>query len=424
MKKGIKIFAGVLAGIILVLCVFLVARDIYGSGNRVLHVAMPIAKWGDVPQTQMFEYLNTCKLSYKQKTGVDVSISLIPEEEYSEWLSAQMLAGTAPDIMGVLPKDFETFYSANAILDLSNGGFDQHIQSNVLEPWRREGNIYGVPFQTDPFCIVVNESMLQDENMNFNLGFFDWMDLYYLCSKFTYDSDNDGQNDMFGVSGITWRHLVYANGQKLFDFDKTQAYFDNKSVRFALDYAVSINRLNLESQADAFETGHAVAKVATLSQARYYLDTMQGDLTVISFPKGPDGELYAEPYDLPLCIFSGSEHKGDALAFLQYLCLDEQNQEMLFDMSYGYPVLKTAQQSSHIQEKMEEKFVPGHLDVMLGMKPVDVQFLDYYNLMDMADMEIFQFIRADVDVRKTLSSINNRIVSSLEQFINQNGDIT
>ena len=93
-------------------------------------------------------------------------------------------------------------------------------------------------------------------------------------------------------------------------------------------------------------------------------------------------------------------------------------------MSYGYPVLKTAQQSSHIQEKMEEKFVPGHLDVMLGMKPVDVQFLDYYNLMDMADMEIFQFIRADVDVRKTLSSINNRIVSSLEQFINQNGDIT
>ena len=40
-----------------------------------------------------------------------------------------------------------------------------------------------------------------------------------------------------------------------------------------------------------------------------------------------------------------------------------------------------------------------------------------------AGTEVY-FIRADVDVRKTLSSINNRIVSSLEQFINQNGDIT
>lgn len=424
MKKSTKIFAGFLAGVIFVLGIFLVGRDIYSSGYRVLHVAMPISKWGDVPQTQMFEYINACKTSYKQETGIEVSVELIPEEEYSEWISAQMLKGTAPDIMGILPKDFQTYYSAGAILDLSAGEFEKGIRSNVLEPWSRNGKIYGVPFQTDPFCIVVNRSMLQDENMNFNLGFFDWMDLYYLCSKFTYDSDNDGQNDMFGISGITWRHLVYANGQKLFDFDKTQAYFDDKSVRFAIDYAVSINRLNLESQSDAFETGRAVAKVVSLSEARYYLNTIQDDLTVISFPKGPDGELYAEPYDLPLSVFSGSKHQQEAIDFLRYLCMDEDNQKMLFDMSYGYPVLQEAQNSPQIQGEMEKGFVPGHLDVMLAMEPVDVQFLDYYNLMDMADMEIFQFIRADVDVRKTLSSINSRIVASLDQFINQRGEIT
>jgi multiple sugar transport system substrate-binding protein len=391
--------------------------DIVGSVGQHLVLAMPVSGFGDIVEVQRLEYINQCIKSFEEETGATVTVRLIAQDEYSEWLSEQIINGTAPDLMAVQPESFQIFYEAGVFCSIDDPDFNSGISGNILDPWTRGSQLYAIPFETNPPCLIVNRSLIRENDVNLNVGFFDWMDLYYVCSTYTSDTDEDGISDKFGVSGVTWRDLVYANGQTLFNFTKPDAYFDTRDVRFAISYALAMYRINLDNQANSFERGDCVMEATHLADARYLLHSMDDeDAVIISFPHGPDGDFQAEPYDLPIAINSHSQNQETALAFLKHITLDADNQMKLFNISYGFPVLKQVQESENVHSRLGV-LSDEHYENLLSVKVVNAGFKGYYSIMDTADKEIYSLVKRDMNLEESLGMINERMRTALSQYL-------
>ena len=91
----------------------------------------------------------------------------ILSNDYSEWLSEQILKGTEPDVYLVLDEDFNTLASLGALknLDMLVGGdkeFDSDVfYSSVYKAGQYEGSQYALPMECNPTLMFVNKTLLQ-----------------------------------------------------------------------------------------------------------------------------------------------------------------------------------------------------------------------------------------------------------------------
>jgi multiple sugar transport system substrate-binding protein len=208
---------------------------------------------------------------------------------------------------------------------------------------------------------------------------------------------------------------VYANGQKLFDFDLKEAYFSTHNVEFAIKYAIEMNRLNLTNVSSSFEQGRAVMKVTNFAQAMYYIHKYPHlDLEIFPFPKGPDGNFTSEPYDTPLAINTKSKHKDLAMDFMTFLVLDYDNQVSIFKDSFSFPVLQDAQNSEEIRSELEQYVNDEVLHNIINSKTISIDFHQYYQLMNIADKEIFQYVKYELDIASELEALNEIIANELK----------
>ena len=382
----------------------------YSEANKIV-ISVPYNNGNNPVQEKSLAYIEQCaKLFEENNNGITICIEKIPADQYSEWLSTSYINANVPDIFAVLPADFYILASMKALEELSCIDLKSNISSNITEPWNINGKQFAIPYETNPPCIIVNKSLLEGVYVTLTAHNFDWMDLFYTCKFLTYDLDKDGVNDHFGVTNINWRTLVYANGQELFNNNQSESYFDNHNVEFAIKYAIEMSRLNISNYSDSFERGRAVMKVADLAQARYYINNYPNlDLEIYSFPKGPDGDFLTEPYDTPLAINSKSKQKNIAYEFLKFVVLNENNQEMLFADSYSFPVLKQTQISETTMSELAPYIHEDILNNIISSRMINVDFPQYYTLMDIADKEIFQYIKYESDIEYELKILNDTI---------------
>ena len=391
------------------------------EGNNELDIAVVTDITKNNIEVRDLEYLNQCIREYtKSKPGTIVNIEIIPYDQYSEWLFSNFLYNKEPDIFSVLPKDFEMLSSLNMLESLNAGGFTQNIDPAITGAWTRNGTLYAVPFKTSPPCLLVNNGLIQTKYINLYNNYFDWMDFYYACKFFTSDTDADGIKDIFGVTNMNWKTAVYSNGQQLFDYANKKTFFNDSEVEYAIKYAISMNKLTLDNYVSSFEDGRAVIKVSNLAEARYYIANYPSlDLSILPIPKGPDGAFYSEPYDVPLAISQNSPNKELAQDFLSYIVLNEENQKSLFEDSLSFPVLKKVQNDPYVQINMQNYISPESFDILLTkIKTVNVNFAEYYDLMDYADKEISQFINNELDIEAELDSLNLVMTDKLKNTVN------
>lgn len=415
MKKRYFIFIILLVLISICSFVFFLSYRYY-SNNDTIVLAVPYTESTSNIEEQSYSYLESIIKRFEQQNkGVSVVIEKIPLDEYSEWLSTSFIYSNAPDVFAVMPSNFHLLTSMSALENLNDLNFSQYIPQNIAEPWKIDGKQYAIPYETNPSCIVLNKNLIIDKHVTLNASNFDWMDMFYVCKFFTYDKDKDGVNDHFGVTNVSWESLVYSNGQKLFDYSLFNSNFDNSNVEFAIKYAIEMNRLNLSSLPDSFEKGLAVMKVTNLAQARYYIKHYPNfDLEIYPFPKGPDGEFLAEPYDTPLAINAKSKHKDLAHKLLEFIVLDYDNQLSLFENSYSFPVLEQVQTSQKVISSLEPYIREETLQKIVHSETISIDFPEYYQLMNIADKEIFQYIKYELDIKTELKMLNETITSLLK----------
>ena len=227
LKKG--------TGILFVMAVLFISSLIYlhyGDQNT-LRVGIFYGSNWEVPGTVHYEILDQAIKKFESKyPNVKVEYEKgILSNDYSEWLSEQILKGTEPDVYLVLDEDFNTLASLGALknLDMLVGGdkeFDFNVfYSSVYKAGQYEGSQYALPMECNPTLMFVNKTLLQKEGIKVPDNDWTWDDFYDICKTIVKDSDGDGQMDQFGCYDYTWLQAVYSNGITPFNQSGTSSNF-------------------------------------------------------------------------------------------------------------------------------------------------------------------------------------------------------
>lgn len=421
MNKATRILCAVLAAAAISL--FAVQLSCRSALHRENKLVIAVAYDGDNNhiEVQNLKYISRCVEAFQtQYPDIDVEVETISYDTYSNWLYVSLLYGKAPDLFTVLPQDFPILTSLGVLEEIGGTSYEGRIAPAILKTWNRSGVLYAVPYATSPPCLIVNKSLLSPYETPIDDTNFDWFDFYYYCRNYTSDTDGDGTVDTFGVSNMNWRTAVYANGQSLFDLSSLTTDFNNPNVEYSVKLATSMNRLTLEDSNGSFEHNHALIKVTDLAEARYYVKNYpQMDLQILRIPKGPDGPYRTEPYDC--CAFGinkNSAAKASAKQFLQHMTLDEALQTEFLSYGYAFPVLKSVQQTEAAAADMEAYIDPQALALLLSeSETIPIEFVEYYDLMGIADKEIFQYIQSNIDIESELNGLNGRMTEMFQSTL-------
>ena len=204
----------------------------------------------DVPNGNDYKVIDTA-ISRFEKLYPNVEVvyeSGISKDDYSDWLTDQIVAGTQPDVFIVPEDDFNLLSSTGVLAKL-----DEHISTSFddsifYESSYKAGNYnntqYALPFESNPTMMCINIDLLEKEGISIPDSGWTLEDFYNICKQVTKDTDGDGVIDQYGCIGYTWQQAVAAYGAKLFNTTGTKAYFDSDDVKNALSLITQLNALS------------------------------------------------------------------------------------------------------------------------------------------------------------------------------------
>lgn len=275
LKKG--------TGILFVMAVLFISSLLYlhyGDQNT-LRVGIFYGSNWEVPGTVHYEILDQAIKKFESKyPNVKVEYEKgILSNDYSEWLSEQILKGTEPDVYLVLDEDFNTLASLGALknLDMLVGGdkeFDSNVfYSSVYKAGQYEGSQYALPMECNPTLMFVNKTLLQKEGIKVPDNDWTWDDFYDICKTIVKDSDGDGQMNQFGCYDYTWLQAVYSNGITPFNQSGTFSNFLDEKFSQSLEFVKRLEATNRNYQVTSndFDLGKVAFRPFTFSDYRTYM---------------------------------------------------------------------------------------------------------------------------------------------------------
>lgn len=353
------------------------------------------------------------------------------KSDYSEWLAQKVLTGEEPDVFCVLPGDFNTFASLGILKNLDPLiAKDQDFQIakiylNGIRSGQFLGSQFALPRELEPVLMFVNTTLLKREGIELPRNDWTWNDLYNICLKVTRDRDGDGKIDQYGITGFSWQHAVYTNGQRLFDANGQEARFDQPGVLEAVKFEMELNKLNQNFKAlpDDFDRGIVAFRPFPFSWYRAYksypyrvIRYAQFDWECIKLPRGPHGNNASELFSFLIGISSRTRHENEAWRFLKFLTYNNTSQKNVFRYSHGVPVLREITESSEADEELsrynpEERVTVDTkvLGEVIEQSIVTPRFHKYEDVMNMADKEIYQIINGEKNAEDTLAKLNREL---------------
>ena len=200
-------------------------RRISFSGEKVLTVGVFSDSYWGVQSGYANKIIDDAILAF-ENGHPDVKVkyeSGIMKEDYSEWLSEQMMNDSAPDVFFILGGDFSTFARIDALKNLGeliskDPSFDTDaFYKSAYEYGQYGGRQLALPFECAPNMMFVNKTILDRENIELPDRDWTWNDFYEICRKVTKDKDGTGIINQFGTVNYTWIDAFDANGVVLFD---------------------------------------------------------------------------------------------------------------------------------------------------------------------------------------------------------------
>ena len=369
----------------------------------------------------------------EQHPGVKVEyVSGIMKEDYSEWLSEQMMKGTAPDVFFVTGEHFNDFAAADALKDLApfmeeDAEFDgEKYYSSACEYGIYEGKQYALPFECAPKLMFVNKSILTAEGIPMPAVDWTWEDFYKICRKVTKDTDGNGTVDQFGTVGYTWEDAFDSNNVCLFNKNGTECYLTDEKAGEAIAFMERLEGLNSGYSVTSkdFTLGNVVFQPMLFSEYRAYksyplsIKKYAGfEWDCITMPAGPKGENISRLDTLSVAMNASSVHTQYAWELMKLLTGDVDIQSEIFDYSEGVSVLKEAVASEDTLKLLMDSSNTGsplHQDMLshaLEQAVVVPRFHDY----ESAVLEVERAIRTILDGNSNISMetiIQNRNINN------------
>lgn len=297
----------------------------------------------------------------EQNPGMRVEyVSGLMKEDYSEWLSEQMLKGDCPDIFFVLNEDFNDLAEMGALKDLSpliesDTGFSpEAFYSAAYAYGEYGGDQYALPYECAPKLMFVNKSILDAEGVDMPSQDWTWDEFYDICRKVTKDTAENGTINQFGVVGYTWEDAFDSNGAQLFNQQGTECYLTDHKAAEAIAFMEKLEALNggyNVSDRD-FVLGNVVFQPMLFSEYRAYksyplsIKKYSGfEWECVTMPAGPEGENISRLDTLSIAMSADTVHTEYAWELMKLLTGNVQIQSEIFDYSEGVSVLKEVVES-------------------------------------------------------------------------------
>lgn len=393
---------------------------IFFNNDTVLTVGIFAGSNWDVPYSNCYEIIDNAISKFeKEHPGVKVKyVNGIMKEDYSEYLSQQLLKGSAPDVFMIIPEDFNALANVGAMKNLNtlmknDKNFDSsRFYKTSFEFGQYEDKQLALPYESVPIMMFVNKTLLENEGIGIPKNNWSFDDFYDICSKVTKDTDNDGVIDQFGVYDYKWKDAVYSNGASLFKEDGTKSYFADKKVEDSINFIRRLDALNKGQKVTLkdFDEGRVAFHPLLFSEYTTYktypwkIKKYTGfEWDCIKMPHGKYGENISELTTLLVGINAKTTKEKLSWEFLKLLTYNEDIQKQIFDFSQGVSVLKNVTNSEEILNIIGENTPSGsYLDMdvineVMESGVVSPRFRKYKSVMDMADNVINQSINSSND---------------------------
>ncbi len=397
-----------------------------------LHIGIFYGSNWEVPGTVHYDIFDQAIEKY-QKTYKNIKVEYaegIPSDEYSEWLSGEILKGTEPDVFIVLDEDFRTLASTGMLKSLEpflekDETADASIfYTSALQSGRYQGKQYALPFECNPMLMFVNKTLLRQEGIDMPEDDWTWDDFMDICRRAVRDTDGDGRIDQFGYYDYTWEQAVYSNGITLFNGEGTESRFTEDNFQEAIHFVRELNETNQGYQVASkdFDLGKVVFRPLTFSEYRTYMPYpwrikkySDFEWNCISMPSGPSGNNTSSMETLMVGISAKTTKEEEAWEFLKILTMDEEIQSLIYQDASGASVLKSVTTSEDIMVLLNED-TPGGSDIDLSLLDQAIEnavvpenFRLYQEAYEKADHVLSGLVASDDDISTTLFNLTREV---------------
>ena len=428
LKKG--------TGILFIMAVLFISSLLYLRywDQDVLRVGIFYGSNWEVPGTVHYEILDKAIKKFKSKyPNIKVEYEKgILSDDYSEWLSEQILKGEEPDVYLVLDEDFHTLASLGALKNL------EFVQLNIGRSFDVDDIILNVLGGIIGYLLYIGltaihnhlPKVLQKEGIKVPDNDWTWDDFYRICEKMAKDSDGDGQIEQFGYYDYTWLQAVYSNGISPFNKKGTSSNFLDERFSQSLEFVKRLEETNRNYQVTSndFDLGKVAFRPFTFSDYRTYMPYpwrikkySSFEWTCIRMPAGPSGDNRSEMSALMAGMSSRTGKKQAAWDFIKMLTTDEDIQKLIYEDTSAASVLKSVNTSKSTMNLLN-KDTPGDsiidmslLDTVIDTGVIPYRFKEYTEAYEKTDNLIKGYVNEKDDSSTFLFQMKNQIDEILKK---------
>ncbi|MEV0586167.1 sugar ABC transporter substrate-binding protein [Nonomuraea sp. NPDC050310] len=326
----------------------------------------------------------------KANPNIKVKIEVMPYDDYWTKLTADAVAGSAPDVFWMQVSYFPAFVTKGVLADLSPLKLDPaKYHPNVVASNTYEGKLYGVPKDWGMPGLLYNKDLFEKAGVEMP-DKLTWAPdgsgtLVELAKKLTVDEAgkhpgeagfNPDKIKTYGFASTNhsqtqWMNWIESNGGKLVDKPFGKYVFNDAASAEAVQFGVDLITKHHVSPpatqtnpptgkaADMFKGGQVAMYPANNALLPYVAPEINFGIGVAMMPEGPKGRA-VNINGLGESVYAKSKHPEEAMKLAKYLA-GEEAQKSMADQGYIFPAL------------VGDSLAQGYIDFWKNnAKPVDV----------------------------------------------------
>ncbi|NWJ95312.1 MAG: sugar ABC transporter substrate-binding protein [Chloroflexi bacterium] len=298
--------------------------------------------WGDKDETAINS--NIIKEFEKGNPGIKIQVLNDSWGNYFTKLKTEWVGDKAPDVMFL---SFITSYAKGGLLEnlepylaKDKAGLNlEDFYTPLLNSFRFNGDLYGLPRDNDTKVIYVNLDLLKEAGVELPKAGWTWQDLLNASRKLTLRDANTGKISRYGFAfepNQWWKLWVWQNGGEIYNEFKspqppTKLLLNSKEAIDGVQFfADLINKEQVAPPPDQMDSSEKIAKMFVEGKVAM---TFGNHALVPTYSKAKD--LHWDVVPLPqgkksVNVIAGagytlnknSQHKAEAWTFLKFLSSD------------------------------------------------------------------------------------------------------
>ncbi|MFI7130012.1 ABC transporter substrate-binding protein [Nonomuraea sp. NPDC050153] len=333
-----------------------------GGGGASDQVTLTYRLWDD---QQKVGYEKVMAAFEKANPGIHVDIELLPYDQYWTKLTADVVAGTAPDVFWMTPTQFPEYVTKGVLSPVQVDASKYH--QTVVGSFTYENKLYGVPKDWGIVGLLYNKDLFRQAGVEMPEK-LTWAkdgsgSLLDTARKLTVDEAGKHPGDAgfdpakvktYGFASwnhyqTQWMNWVSSNGGKLVDKPFGKYSFNDPASVEALQFGVDlVNKHHVAPPAtqtnpptgkitDMFKAGKVAMFPANNALLPFVAPEATFEMGVTAMPEGPQGRS-VNLNGLAEAVYAKSKHPKEAMKLAEYLGTQEP-QKMMADGGYVFPAL-------------------------------------------------------------------------------------